>query len=94
MYLKFFNELKKDYKLSESFDNNMFLGLLIDRTKDGGTGSFGPRGPGKKGDPRSQKVAKLYDARKVAGWKRHEWKPVGLVRGLLIPSRVGAKPPS
>ena len=41
-----------------------------------------------------QKVAKLYDARKVAGWKRHEWKPVGLVRGLLIPPRVGAKPPS
>ena len=36
MYLKFFNELKKDYKLSESFDNNMFLGMLIDRTGDGG----------------------------------------------------------
>ena len=36
MYIGFFNELKKDYKLSESFDNNMFLGMLIDRTKDGG----------------------------------------------------------
>ena len=36
MYMEFFNELKDDYKLSASADNNMFLGMLIDRTKDGG----------------------------------------------------------
>ena len=36
MYQQFFDELKEEYKLSSATDNNMFLGMLIDRTKDGG----------------------------------------------------------
>ena len=36
MYQHFFDELKDEYKLSTAADNNMFLGMLIDRTKDGG----------------------------------------------------------
>jgi len=36
MYQKFFEELCQEYKLSTAADNNMFLGMLIDRTADGG----------------------------------------------------------
>ena len=36
MYSRFFADLQKEYKLSESTDNNMFLGMLIERMADGG----------------------------------------------------------
>jgi len=36
MYHRFFEDLREEYKLSSSADSNMFLGMLIDRTADGG----------------------------------------------------------